>query len=102
MSSHEGGDDGSNTSGKHEDDPCQGSASSVARQSYASTDKMLNHLGITPKIAPAYDGTTSFEYEQLIDERCDITTLDEDESQDQASGMPTIQGIPQQQVKHTS
>ncbi|OLP80807.1 hypothetical protein AK812_SmicGene38735 [Symbiodinium microadriaticum] len=33
---------------------------------------------ITPKIAPAYDGTTSwFEYEQLIDDWCDITTLDE-------------------------
>ena len=39
---------------------------------------MLSQLGITPKIAPAYDGTTSwFEYEQLIDDWCDITTLDE-------------------------
>ena len=33
--------------------------------------------GYSPKTAPAYDGTTSwFEYEQLIDDCCDITTLD--------------------------
>ena len=38
--------------------------------------------GYSPKTAPGYDGTTSwFEYEQLIDDGCDITTL---VSQDEA------------------
>ena len=42
------------------------------------SQKMLSHLGIAPKITPAYDGTTVwFEYEQLIDDWRDITTLDE-------------------------
>ncbi|CAE7939150.1 unnamed protein product [Symbiodinium sp. KB8] len=41
------------------------------------SQKMLSHLGIAPKITPAYDGTTVwFEYEQLIDDWRDITTLD--------------------------
>ena len=49
------------------------------QHSRSTSDKMLSHLGITPKIAPAYDGTTSwFEYAQWIDDWCDITTLDED------------------------
>ena len=41
--------------GYSEDEPFQGPASHAA-QSSASTDKMLSHLGITPKIAPACDG----------------------------------------------
>ena len=66
--SHSSGDDGSNSSsgGYSEDEPSQGPASS-----YSSSDKMLSQLGITPKIAPSYDGTTSwFEYEQLVDDWC--------------------------------
>ena len=79
-SSHTSGDDGSNNSsgGYSKDEPSQGPAS-YAAQSYSTSDKMLGQLGITPKTGPAYDGTTSwFEYEQLIDDRCDITTLDEE------------------------
>ncbi|CAE7789258.1 Trank1 [Symbiodinium sp. KB8] len=53
-------------------------------------------LGITPKIAPAYDGTTScFEYEQLVDGWCDITTLEETNRgtsrKRRLSGLATVQ-----------
>ena len=62
-----------------EDQTYEGPAYYAASQAFGiSSEKMLSHLGIAPKIAPAYDGTTSwFECEQLIDDWCDITTLDE-------------------------
>ena len=78
-SSHSSGDGSKNSSaGYSQDEPSQGPAPYAAR-SFATTDKVPGHLDITPNIRPAYDGTTSwFEYEQLIDDRCDITTLDEE------------------------
>ena len=37
------------------------------------------HVTITPKVPPHYNGLTSwFNYEELIDDWVDITTLDED------------------------
>ena len=37
------------------------------------------HVTITPKVPPHYNGLTSwFNYEELIDDWIDITTLDED------------------------
>ena len=90
-------DDGSHNSspGYFEDEPSQGPASSAA-QSMASTDKVFSHPGITPKIVPSYDGTTSwFEYEQLVDDWCDITTLDEEKRgpslKTRLSGIATVQ-----------
>ncbi|CAE7513067.1 unnamed protein product [Symbiodinium microadriaticum] len=53
------------------------SNSSEHLEASGMSQKMLSHLGIAPKITPAYDGTTVwFEYEQLIDDWRDITTLD--------------------------
>ena len=77
-SSRNSGDDGSKNSsgGFPEDEPSLGPAS-YAVQSYVSTGSMLSHLGITLEISLVYDGTTSwFEHEQLVDDWCDITTLD--------------------------
>ena len=79
MSAQSSDDSNSSSSGRYsEDEMSQGPASYAASQACGMSDKMLSHLGITPKVAPAYDGTTSwFEYEQLIDDWCDITRLDE-------------------------
>ena len=79
MASH-GDDSSTNSSGGYSDDETsQGPTSYVASQATGlASDQMLSHLGITPKIAPAYDGTTSWlEHEQLVDDWCDIATLDE-------------------------
>ena len=73
-------DSGSNSTGGYsEDETSRGPTSFAAGQAYGiSSDRMLSHLGIAPNIEPAYDGTTSrFEYEQRIDDWCDITTLGE-------------------------
>ena len=69
-SNSSGGDNSSQSSGGYsEDEKTSQGPASYAAQSLATSDRMLTHLGITPKIAPAYDGVTSwFEYEQLIDE----------------------------------
>ena len=65
-------DDGSSNSsgGYSEDEASQGPTSYAAsRATGLASGQMLSHLGITPKIAPAYDGTTSwFEHEQLLDD----------------------------------
>ena len=77
MSSHSD-DSSSNASGGYsQDETSHDPMSFAASQAYGlSRDKMLSHLGITPKIAPAYDGTTSwFEYEQLIDDWCDFVPI---------------------------
>ena len=75
MSSHSSDDSRRDSSGGYsEDEIFQGPTSYAASHAYGiSIEKMLSHLGITLNIAPASDGTTAwFEYEQLIDDWCDI------------------------------
>ena len=74
MSSHSSDDTNSDSSGGYsENETSQGPTSYAASHAYGiSSEKMLNHLGITPKIAPAADGTSWFEYVQLIDDWCTL------------------------------
>ena len=93
MSSHS--DDSSG--GYSENETFQGPTSFAASHACGiSSDKMFSHLGITPTIAPAYDGTTSwFEYLQLIGDWCDMTMLDEAKRgpslKTRLSGLATVQ-----------